>query len=156
MRKLSLSLAMLATTAITAPAFAEGTLPIVEEPMELTIHMHWPRAQGYGVGGDTSKIYPVEEAARAATNIHLIDQTFGKNSKESHEAMNLLIASGDMPDIVGGHLIQQPVNEFGPQGAFMPLNELVDEHAPNTPIGSHQGATPGHRNQNSPQSADSH
>ena len=75
MRKLSLSLAMLATTAITAPAFAEGTLPIVEEPMELTIHMHWPRAQGYGVGGDTSKIYPVEEAARAATNIHLIDQT---------------------------------------------------------------------------------
>jgi putative aldouronate transport system substrate-binding protein len=131
MRKLSLSLAMLATTAITAPAFAEGTLPIVEEPMELTIHMHWPRAQGYGVGGDTSKIYPVEEAARAATNIHLIDQTFGKNSKESHEAMNLLIASGDMPDIVGGHLIQQPVNEFGPQGAFMPLNELVDEHAPN-------------------------
>jgi len=131
MRKLSLSFAILATTSITAPAYADGHLKIVDEPLELTIHMHWPRAQGYGVGGDTSEVYPVEEAARELTGIHLIDQTFGKNTKESHEAMNLLIASGDMPDIVGGHLIKQPVNEFGPQGAFVPLNDLVDEHAPN-------------------------
>ncbi|MGJ8605332.1 MAG: extracellular solute-binding protein [Marivita sp.] len=131
MRKLSLTLAMLATTAITAPAFAEDHLRIVDEPLELTIHMHWPRAQGYGVGGDANEIYPVEEAARAMTGVHLVDQTFGKNTKDSGEAMNLLIASGDMPDIVGGHLIQQPVNEFGPQGAFAPLNDLVKEHAPN-------------------------
>lgn len=130
MRKLSLSIAMLATTAITAPAFAQD-YPIVDEPLELTIHMHWPRAQGYGVGGDTSQIYPVEKVAREITNIHLIDETFGKNTKDSGEAMNLLIASGDMPDIVGGHLIKQPVNEFGPQGAFVPLNDLVEEHAPN-------------------------
>ncbi|WP_372804579.1 sugar ABC transporter permease, partial [Loktanella salsilacus] len=34
-------------------------------------------------------------------------------------------------DIVGGHLIQQPVNEYGPEGAFVPLNDLVKEHAPN-------------------------
>ena len=40
MRKLSLSLAMLATTAITAPAVAEEQLPIVEKPLQLTIHMH--------------------------------------------------------------------------------------------------------------------
>ena len=45
--------------------------------------------------------------------------------------MNLLLAAGDMPDIVGGHLIQQPVNQYGPEGAFVPLNDLVDEHAPN-------------------------
>ncbi|MCV6824008.1 MULTISPECIES: extracellular solute-binding protein [Halocynthiibacter] len=131
MRKLSLPLAMLATTALTAPAFADDHLKIVDEPLELTIHMHWPRAQGYGVGGDASQIYPVEEAAREMTGIHLVDQTFGKNTKDSAESMNLLIASGDMPDIVGGHLIKQPVNEFGPQGAFVPLNDLVEEHAPN-------------------------
>ncbi|MEP1929857.1 MAG: sugar ABC transporter permease, partial [Roseibium sp.] len=131
MRKLTLTLAMLGTTAITAPAFADGHLKIVDDPLELTIHMHWPRAQGYGVGGSPSEIYPVEEAARAMTGISLTDATAGRNSTDSAEAMNLLIAQGDMPDIVGGHLIKQPVNEFGPQGAFVPLNDLVAEHAPN-------------------------
>jgi putative aldouronate transport system substrate-binding protein len=131
MRKLTLSLAILGTTAMTAPAYADGHLKISDEPVELTIHMHWPRAQGYGVGGSPSEIYPVEEVAREMTGIHLVDATAGRNSTDSNEAMNLLIAQGDMPDIVGGHLIKQPVNEFGPQGAFVPLNDLVAEHAPN-------------------------
>ncbi|SIO00041.1 extracellular solute-binding protein [Vannielia litorea] len=131
MRNLKLTVAVLGTTALTAPALAEGHLPIVEEPLELTIHMHWPRAQGYGVGGDASKIYPVEEVAREMTGIHLIDKTSGKNVTDQAEAMNLLLAQGNLPDIVGGHLIQQPVNQYGPEGAFVPLNELVEEHAPN-------------------------
>ena len=131
MRRLSLSLAILGTTAMTAPALADESLRIVEDPLELTIHMHWPRAQGYGVGGDTNKIYPVEEAARELTGIHLVDKTSGKNITNEGEAMNLLLAQGDLPDIVGGHLIQQPVNQYGPEGAFVPLNELVEEHAPN-------------------------
>jgi len=132
MRTLRLPLAMLATTAMTSPAFAqELELPIVDEPLELTIHMHWPRAQGYGPGGDTSKMYPVEEVARERTNIHLIDDTSGRNTTDNNEAMNLLLATGDLPDIVGGNRIQQPVNQYGPEGAFVPLNELVEEHAPN-------------------------
>ena len=96
MRKLSLSLAMLATTAITAPAVAEEQLPIVEKPLQLTIHMHWPRAQGYGVGGDASKVYPVEKKACELTNICLKDATAGKNSTDAAEAMNLLLAAGGL------------------------------------------------------------
>jgi len=125
MRNLSLSIAMLATTAITTPAFAEGHLMIVDKPLELSIHMHWPRAQGY------NEDYAVEQKARELTGVSLTEATVGRNTKDSAEAMNLLIASGDMPDIVGGHLIKQPVNEYGPQGAFVPLNDLVAEHAPN-------------------------
>jgi putative aldouronate transport system substrate-binding protein len=131
MRNLPLALAILGTSALTAPAFADSHLQIVDAPLELTIHMHWPRAQGYGVGGDTNVIYPVEEAAREMTGIHLVDKTSGKNTKDNNEAMNLLLASGNLPDIVGGHLIKQPVNQFGPEGAFVPLNDLVKEHAPN-------------------------
>lgn len=126
MRKLSLSLAILGTTAMTAPAFAqeELQLPIVDEPLELTIHMHWPRSQGY------NEDYPVEQAAREMTNIHLVDDTAGKNTTDNNEAMNLLLAQGDLPDIVGGNRIQQPVNQYGPEGAFVPLNDLIEEHAP--------------------------
>ncbi|WP_186766595.1 extracellular solute-binding protein [Puniceibacterium confluentis] len=130
MRKLTLTTAILATTALTAPAFADSHLKVVDKPLELSIHMHWPRAQGYGVGGSPSEIYPVEQAAREMTNVSLVDATAGRNSTDSNEAMNLLIAQGNMPDIVGGHLIQQPVNQYGPEGAFVPLNDLVKEHAP--------------------------
>lgn len=132
MRKLTLTLAAaLGTTALTVPAFAESHLPIVDEPLELTIHMHWPRAQGYGVGGSPSEIYPVEKVTRERTGIALKDATAGRNTTDSNEAMNLLLAQGNLPDIVGGHLIQQPVNQYGPEGAFVPLNDLVDEYAPN-------------------------
>lgn len=125
MRTFRLALAILGTTAMTAPAFADSHLQVVDSPLDLTIHMHWPRSQGY------DEAYPVELKARELTGIHLKEATVGRNTKDSAEAMNLLIASGNMPDIVGGHLIQQPVNEYGPQGAFLPLNDLVEEHAPN-------------------------
>ncbi|AUH32547.1 extracellular solute-binding protein [Paracoccus tegillarcae] len=130
MLKLTPALAILATTALTAPALAHDNLRIVDDPLELTIHLHWPRAQGYGVGGSPSDIYPVETAAREMTGIHLTDATAGRNSTDAAEAMNLLIAQGDLPDIVGGNQIKQPVNQYGPEGAFVPLNELVAEHAP--------------------------
>ena len=44
--------------------------------------------------------------------------------------MNLLLASGELPDIIGSSKIKQVVNQYGPQGTFMPLNDLIDEHAP--------------------------
>jgi putative aldouronate transport system substrate-binding protein len=125
MRKLTLPMVLLGACALTGPAQADEHLRIVDEPLELTIHMHWPRSQGY------DENYPVEQAAREMTGIHLKDATMGRNTTDSSEAMNLLIASGNMPDIVGGHLIQQPLNQYGPQGAFVPLNDLVEEHAPN-------------------------
>ncbi|MCB2053676.1 MAG: extracellular solute-binding protein [Geminicoccaceae bacterium] len=124
MRKLTLTAALCASTMLTAQALAENDHRIVDEPLVLTIHMHWPRAQGY------DENYPVERVAREMTGIHLKDATAGRNSTDSNEAMNLLLAKGDMPDIVGGHLIQQPVNQYGPEGAFLPLNDLVEEHAP--------------------------
>ena len=130
MRILNLTALMMAGTALAAPAAAQDALPIVDEPLELTIHMHWPRAQGYMVPR-TNEVYPVEVAACEMTNVCLTDKTAGKNTTEQAEAMNLLLAQGDMPDIVGGHLIQQPVNQYGPEGAFLPLNDLIEEHAPN-------------------------
>lgn len=125
MRHLTMTAALLMGSAIAAPVFADGHLRIVDEPMELTIHMHWPRAQGY------DEDYPVERVASELTGISLVDATAGSNSTDSGEAMNLLLAQGDLPDIVGGHLIKQPVNQYGPEGAFLPLNDLVAEHAPN-------------------------
>ena len=124
MRKMKLASAILMSTALAPVAHAEGDLRIVDDPLELTIHMHWPRAQGY------NEEYPVELAAREMTGIHLIDATSGKNTTDENEAINLLLATGDLPDIVGGHRIKDAVNQYGPEGAFVPLNDLIEEYAP--------------------------
>ena len=75
--------------------------------------------------------WPVEQAARELTGVHLKAATFGTNTPSSKEAHNLMLASGDIPHIVGGDKIKDMVNEYGPQGAFVPLNDLIEEHAPN-------------------------
>ncbi|WP_295537580.1 extracellular solute-binding protein [uncultured Thioclava sp.] len=124
MRRRTFILSMLASTTLSGKVFAADTPKIVDKPLDLSIHFHWARSQGY------IESWPVEQRARELTGIHLKDATVGKNTTDDIEAMNLLLAQGKMPDIVGGHLIKQPVNEYGPQGAFMPLNDLVKEHAP--------------------------
>ena len=120
-----LSTVLTAPAWIIAPAMADGNLKIVDKPLELTIHLHWPRKQRY------DESWPVEQATRKLTNIHLKDKTAGSNSKDSLEAFNLLLAGGDLPDIVGGYRLKDNVNKYGPEGAFLPLNPLIEKHAPN-------------------------
>jgi putative aldouronate transport system substrate-binding protein len=48
---------------------------------------------------------------------------------EMTEKFKLMIASGKYPDIVAGPFSE--LNKYGMQGAFVPLNELIKEHAPN-------------------------
>ena len=130
MRKLSITSAILATTAMTSPAFADGHLHIVDEPLELTIQMNHARYPTY------DETWPVELEARRLTNIHLVDDTVGANMRTSEntgrtEALNLMLAAGVIPDIVGSSRLKDFVNQYGPEGAFHPLNDLIDEHAPN-------------------------
>ncbi len=130
MRKLTMLSAILASTAMTMPAFADGHLRIVEEPLELTIQMNHARYPNY------DENWPVEQAARAMTGIHLIDDTVGANMRTDEntgktEALNLMLAAGVIPDIVGSSRLKDFVNQYGPEGAFYPLNDLIAEHAPN-------------------------
>ena len=132
MRYLTLTAAITAALAVTAtnPAFAEGDHKIVDEPLELRIQMNHKRYPRY------MEDWPVEIEARKLTNIHLKDATVGANARTDEnsgktEALNLMLASGSIPDIVGSSRIKDFVNQYGPEGAFLPLNDLIDKHAPN-------------------------
>jgi len=132
MRNLTLTAALLAGTAVSTPAFADGHLKIVEgDPLELTIQMNHRAYPVY------QEDWPVEQKARELTNINLVDVTVGANMRTDSEntgrteALNLMLASGTIPDIVGSSRIKDFVNQYGPEGAFLPLNELIDEYAPN-------------------------
>jgi putative aldouronate transport system substrate-binding protein len=80
--------------------------------------------------------WPVEQGASELTGIHLINDTVGANMRTDEntgrtEALNLMLATGNIPDIVGSSRIRDFVNQYGPEGAFVPLNDLIEEHAPN-------------------------
>lgn len=130
MRKLTLISSLLLTTGLAVPAVADGHLRIVDEPLELTIQMNHARYPVY------DEKWPVEQAASELTGISLKDATVGANTRTSEndgktEALNLMLASGEIPDIVGSSRLKDFVNQFGPEGAFIPLNDLIEEHAPN-------------------------
>jgi len=128
MRKLPFTIAALMTSALTmtTPAVAaDGEMKIVDKPLNLTIHMHHKRYTKY------DESWPVEIEACKLTNVCLKNATVGSNSTNSEEAMNLLLATGKIPDIVGSSRLKDVVNQYGPQGAFMPLNDLIEKHAPN-------------------------
>lgn len=131
MNKTLLTTAIVASAVLGSVANAQEDYKIVDEPLELSIQMNHKRYPVY------EEDWPVEQAARALTNIHLKDVTVGANIRTDSEntgkteALNLMLATGKIPDIVGSSRIKDFVNQYGPEGAFLPLNDLIDEHAPN-------------------------
>jgi putative aldouronate transport system substrate-binding protein len=66
------------------------------------------------------------------TNIHLDWQLAPGDSNASKEKKQLLLVSGDYPDIfMDGNLTREEQLLYGQQGVFIPLNKLIDQYAPN-------------------------
>ena len=98
--------------------------PIVAKQLDLTIHMHFRDKFVW------DENWPVAKELTRLTNIKLVN-TASKVATNSTEQFNLLMASGKLPDIVGGNGLKDNFISFGMQGAFLPLNKLIDQHAPN-------------------------
>src|SRR5699024_7122854 len=98
--------------------------PIVDE--ELTMTMMGPKAQT-----EEWKNMPLFKDYAEKTNIKFEFNTppssdFGTN-------LNLALSSGDVDDIIYGpiDLTEAMEAEYGEQGIFIPLEDLIDEYAPN-------------------------
>jgi len=96
---------------------------IVDKLLTLNVHLHDKKFT-------YDNNWPVELEAARMTGISLNNVTVG-NTPDSQEAFNLMLASGEIPDIVGGKFIKPNANRYGPEGAFIPLQDLIAEHAPN-------------------------
>ncbi|NGP43924.1 extracellular solute-binding protein [Bacillaceae bacterium SIJ1] len=97
--------------------------PIVEEPV--TMEMFGP-STSIADWEDMHFFKEMEEI----TNVKL---TFLNPSLESLETQkNLMFASGDYSDILfGASLTLEEQVDYGSQGILIPLNDLIEEHAPN-------------------------
>lgn len=99
-----------------------GTLPIVDEKITLSILA--PDWAGIKVGNDM----PVIQELEKRTNIHLEFELLPLT--DTAEKFSVIMASKQLPDIIsyGNH---DEINRYGMEGAFLPLQDLIDEHAPN-------------------------
>jgi len=119
---------IIGSTALAVPMMAnakaeDGAFKVTDKPLTLDIHFHTKK---YVYDNN----WPVEKEAARLTNVRL-NNVASMATTKSEEAFNLLIASGDLPDIVGGSAIKDNVNRYGPEGAFIPMNDLIDKYAPN-------------------------
>ena len=124
--KRTITAALLSALLATGPAAAQDakTTRIVDKPLELTIHMHF--RDKYVWTDD----WPVAKELTRLTGVKL-KNVASKATTLSREAFNLLMASGDLPDVVAGNELRHDFVRYGMEGAFVPLNKLVDQHAPN-------------------------
>lgn len=91
---------------------------------EMTIHFHYSNSKTWVDDA------PVPKALAKATGIKL-KNVAPVSATNSAETVNLLMASGDLPDIVAGQNVKEIFNKYGMEGAFIPLNDLIEKHAPN-------------------------
>lgn len=114
--------ATLAMPTMATIASADLAYKASDKPLKLDIHFHTKKFV-------YDNNWLVEKEAARLTNVQL-NNVASMATTKSEEAFNLLIASGDLPDIVGGDSIRNNVNRYGPEGAFVPMNELIEKYAP--------------------------
>lgn len=100
----------------------EGT-KITKDPLELTIFLHRGALGAFDY--DEMSMF---QAAFDKTNIKLTG-TASKNNTDANQEFNVMLTSAVLPDIVQGS--KANLNKSGVEGAFIPLQDLIDEYAPN-------------------------
>lgn len=92
------------------------------KPLELKIHYHQGDARPF------KDDWPVFVKAAELTGVTL-KGTAPQSATNSKEVFNIMMASGQLPDIISGDRDQ--MLKAASDGALMPLDELIDKHAPN-------------------------
>ena len=112
-------------TASIAPTLnADGSfhLPIVDSPKEFTIFLNFNN-----MPFDSN--WKVWKKLAADTNVSFKSVISQSNSNET-EAYNLMLSSGNLADVIG-YVSTADLESLGRDGGLIPLNDLIDEYAPN-------------------------
>lgn len=99
-------------------------MPIVKKKIEL--HGY---AGKFFSSQDWNKLMLWKEYEKM-TNVHINWETVPTDALA--EKRNLMLASGDYPDLLFGAAVpKSDLIKYGQQGVFLPLNDLIDKYAPN-------------------------
>ena len=114
-------LMMFSSTALAYNVSEPGVIPVVDEVVEYTI-----------VAPDTTYVNDLNENTLTSwiaekTNVQLVFQEIPDTEWDTK--VNLLIASDELPDafIYGGFTAAE-LADYGSQGVFMAMNDIIEEH----------------------------
>lgn len=102
--------------------FNETGMPIMDEAIELEVGVM--RAPHIGAFADMPMLQEIEKQ----TNIKIKWREFPSDS--FNEKVNLMLASGDFPDIMWRGLNAQQLATHSRSGDIIPLDDLIDKYAP--------------------------
>lgn len=100
---------------------AEGAYSCSDEPVELSVFVHYNDA--YVITDNM----PITNEVSKYTNV-VIRGAASEYASNSATAFNLIMADPVLPDLIGGEI--SSITQYGIEKAFIPLNDLIDEHAP--------------------------
>ena len=104
---------------------APGEYPIVQEPVTLNVLI-----RGHAIVEDFNT-NTFTEWYENRTGVHIEFDIVSPGTEQ--EKLNLVLASGDLPDIIVGLGVEQSTQAiYGPQGLFLPLNDLINEYGVHT------------------------
>lgn len=95
-----------------------------------TIDIHFHSNNKYTLADSDGKLLPVFQLASDKTKIN-VNNTANPVAQNSLQEFELQATEQFPADIYGGTNIRQSVNSYGMQGAFKPLDEMIDTYAPN-------------------------
>lgn len=103
----------------------EEGMPIVEEPIELEIFA----GKAATTADDWNDVLLLNEY-KDMTNVNITWNQVPADGLD--EKRNLALASGDLPDaFYAANIPISDIQKYGDQGTFIPLNDLIEEYAPN-------------------------
>ncbi|SHO52916.1 extracellular solute-binding protein [Anaerocolumna xylanovorans] len=98
------------------------TQPESSEPVEISMFLP-SRLPEAIYDKDTMTFKTLAEKLNLKLDIESVVQS------EAKQKFRVIVSSGDYPDVMAGTV--SDVNTFGMSGAFMPLDDLIDQYAPN-------------------------
>lgn len=105
--------------------FNESGMPIVNETIELEVFA----GKSATTADDWNDVLVLNEYEKM-TNIDITWNQVPADGLE--EKRNLALGSGTLPDLFyAANIPVADIQKYGQQGAFIPLNDLIKEHAPN-------------------------
>lgn len=99
-----------------------------DEKTELKIHYH--AENRFTIVDGNAEILPVFKLAGEKTNVNVVNAA-NPVSQNSIEEFQLQATEKFPADIYGGVNIKNSIMSYAVQGAFVPLNDLIEQHAPN-------------------------
>ena len=80
-------------------------------------------------GSPRSRTTATPTGSQEKTNVQSTWQLVPEEEAEGR--LNLMLASGEIPEMIFGIVTPSQQALYGAQGLFLPLNDLIEEHAPN-------------------------